>query len=296
MANMASCYTVCPDDRVYSNSLKKYVTHNIDYLIDSIGYIPTEQAAWGQLINERDGVGQIFYQNFITQGALHLNNCVQTTDSSAIADYVAKWPAAIWNLPEKYTTASTMFLVTEVMGEWHATNNPYRTPSDYWGNQPYYFDAISSSSTTDLITVTTYDKGMAYANDDPIVFLSIKGNGVSANIPSGLTEGVTYYVRDHTTVGNGGTFSVAATPGGSVIQIGDASDVYFVGRPAIAATSPMTFPPYNYAEDESATISRSTLVLANKHDNTIVPDSLVVSADAWLTNRDYPNDPIWAYK
>lgn len=79
-----------------------------------------------------------------------------------------------------------------------------------WSPSPPSAKTVSSVDTgTDTITSASH----GFSNGDAVVFST--GSG-SAALPSGLTAGTVYYIRDKDT----NTFKVAATSGGSAIDLG----------------------------------------------------------------------------
>jgi hypothetical protein len=298
---MANGYSVCPDNEVFTNAYKKWVNNNMSYLKTSIDYLPQKQKDWGIISYHYTGISAPYYQNFIAMGSLHCHNIIGSTDTQAMADISVQYPKSLWdNANGIYNACNWGMLMTEKTGDWHQINNDFLTVGDYWAANPTGDTGNTSGdvdSTTDLITIPAYIDGMKYADNDPMIFLGRNSRGDILTLPTGIVEGQTYYVRDHTDVGDGGTFRISTTPGGAAFDFTDSpQNMVIMGKPAIATTTPMAFPPYLYPEDSNPTIARAALVMANDYNDTVVTDALVTTVNAFLVNRDYPTNPIWAFK
>jgi hypothetical protein len=117
------------------------------------------------------------------------------------------------------------------IGFWNDSSFLFCAPNG--GATPKNFMAIASS---DLI----YAAAHGYSDTQKITFYGVP--------PTGLTEGVTYFVRDATT----DSFSVAATSGGSVIDLTAASSF---GCVVIAITEEV------YASQDTHVLSVATLAI-----------------------------------
>jgi len=98
--------------------------------------------------------------------------------------------------------------VVAFVGLWSAvTAGTFRGmwPLQSTADSPKPFTAVSG---TDIITVDAH----GFANADQVVFWDL---GAGSVIPTGLTEGVIYHVRDV----SGDTFKVAAAAGGAAIDL-----------------------------------------------------------------------------
>lgn len=91
---------------------------------------------------------------------------------------------------------------------------------------------FTADASTDVVTAAAH----GYNDGDPVVLEELR---IGASLPTGLSEGVIYYVRDRTT----GTFKLAATPGGTAIDITAAGSGGFVRSCAIVQNgNPISFP------------------------------------------------------
>ena len=92
--------------------------------------------------------------------------------------------------------------------------------------------SLGADASTDVITANAH----GFNDGDPVVLEELRSG---ASLPTGLTEGVVYYVRDKTT----NTFKLAATVGGSAIDItGAGSGGYVRSCIIIQNGNPVKFP------------------------------------------------------
>lgn len=132
-----------------------------------------------------------------------------TTASIAAASGGAKASSATYTFTGMPATDIQGWEIRDSAGtnrKWHGVINP---------------QTGSAVASTDVITVTAH----GFVDTDKIVFLA-------GYVPTGLSAGTTYFVRDKTT----NTFKVAATSGGTAIDITADAATLVVGKVVTVAS------------------------------------------------------------